>query len=144
MLAGRLAAIGEARRLAYAMSGDAFRPADLWLATLAPPEPKAAAADAAKSSAAPATRPARPKVDHAAVFRSNHSLSAIMNVHGGGMALVNGRIYAPGQACDGFRLTSVGLASATFTGKGTTVTLRLPGAPAGRAGRSGSAVADAR
>ena len=45
----------------------------------------------------------------------------------GAMAIVNGRLYKPGQVIDGFKLTKVGLREARFWGRGKAVTLKLPG-----------------
>jgi hypothetical protein len=131
-LASRLAAIAEARGFAFdGTGGDAFRPADAWLDAADPVKVAAAAAAApatpAKPAAAAPRKPAVKKVDHAALFRSGHALTAVMKKQDGGMAIVDGKLVALGQIVDGFKLTRVGLADATFTGKGTTVTLRIPG-----------------
>jgi hypothetical protein len=128
-LASRLAAIGEARRFSYEPAGDAFRPSERWLAD----------AEAAKKPVTPekhnaqATTHTARKADYAAIFRAAHKLDAVMSRQGGGMAIVDGKVYKPGQTLDGFKLTQVGDAEATFVGRATTVTLRLPG-PAGAAG----------
>jgi hypothetical protein len=125
-LANRLAALGEARRFAYETSGDAFRPSDEWLAQALPKE-------AAKAPEAAAEEPAAAvkKVDYAEEFRSRHSLHAVMTRQSGGMAIIDGKLYAPGHVIDGLKLTKVGDTEATFVGKDTTVTLRLLKQPAG-------------
>ena len=121
-LASRLQAMGETRRLAYEPSGDAFRPSDAWVIA-SQPKPAASAATAKRAPAR-----AVPKVDHAALFLRRHKLSAVMAKQDrGGMAIVDGKMLALGQTFDGFKLTHVGTADATFTGKGTRVTLKVPG-----------------
>src|SRR6185436_15678683 len=113
-------------------AADAFRPCDNWLAQA---EPAKAADDPTPTpDNAPAPEPVVKKVDHAEVFRSQHTLNAVMTKQRGGMAIVNGKLYAPGQSVDGFKLVKVGETEATFTGKDTTVTLRLVAAQAGVAG----------
>lgn len=128
-LASRLAAIAQSRGFALDGSGDAFRPSDEWIEAaerLKNGDAKAPETAGAPAPAAPA-KPAVRKVDHAAAFRKRHTLAAVMKKQDGGMAIVDGKLYAVGQSVDGFKLTQVGLADATFTGKGTKVTLRLPG-----------------
>ena len=122
-LASRLAALGEARRFAYEAAGDAFRPCDNWLAQADPPAP--APDPTATPDNTPAAEPVAKKVDHAAVFRSQHTLNAVMTKQRGGMAIINGKLYAPGQTVDGFKLVKVGETEATLSGMDTTVTLRL-------------------
>jgi hypothetical protein len=125
-VATRLSAISQQRRLNAAPCGDAFRPADVWLAALFPPPapPKPVA-----SISVSTTRPAAPKVDHAAEFRKRHSLTAVMKKQAGGMAIVDGKLYAAGQTLDGFKLVRIGLNDATFAGKGTTIVLRMSQPP---------------
>jgi hypothetical protein len=120
-LASRLAALGEARRFAYEAAGDAFRPCDDWLAQADPPAP----AGTPEPDNAPAPEAVAKKVDPAEVFRSQHTLNAVMTKQRGGMAIINGKLYAPGQTVDGFKLVKVDETEATLTCKGTTVTLRL-------------------
>src|SRR5688572_3538540 len=81
-LASRLAALGEARRFAYESAGDAFRPWDNWLAQADPPAP-AVDPTATPDNTTPAA-PVAKKVDHAAVFRSQHTLNAVMTKQRGG------------------------------------------------------------
>jgi hypothetical protein len=129
-LASRLAGIGQERRLTSAACGDAFRPADAWLIALLPPpppEPKPAVAPIATAQAK--TRRIAPKIDHAAVFSKRHTLTAVMKKQAGGMAIIDGKLYAAGQTLDGFKLVRVGLNEATFTGKGTTFDLRMSQPP---------------
>jgi hypothetical protein len=129
-LASRLATIGEQRRLTLAPCGDAFRPAEAWLTALLPPpppEPKPVAPVVA--TAKPATRPAAPKIDYAAVFTQRHTLTAVMKRQHGGMAIIDGKLYGAGQTIDGFKLVRVGLNEATFRGKGTTFELRMSQPP---------------
>jgi hypothetical protein len=122
-LASRLQAMGETRRLAYELSGDAFRPSDAWVVA-SQPKPAAPAPTAKRAAEARAV----PKVDHAALFLRRHKLSAVMANQGrGGLAIVDGKMLTLGQTFDGFKLTHVGTADATFTGKGTKVTLKVPG-----------------
>jgi hypothetical protein len=129
-LASRLASIGEQRRLVSAPCGDAFRPAEAWLLALLPPpppEPKPTPAPAV--AVRPAPRPVAPKVDHAALFVQRHTLTAVMKKQAGGMAIIDGKLYAAGQTLDGFKLVRVGLNDATFSGKGTTFVLRMSQPP---------------
>jgi hypothetical protein len=129
-LASRLAAMGQQRRLTMASCGDAFRPAEAWLTALLPPpppEPKPAVAPVA--TARPATRPVPPRIDYAALFIKRHSLTAVMKKQAGGMAIIDGKLYAAGQKLDGFKLVRVGMNEATFTGKGTTFELRMSQPP---------------
>jgi hypothetical protein len=123
-LASRLSAMSEARGFAYETVGDAFRPSEAWLAAGRPP-------DAAKPAAAAVdgnvpTERVVPKVDYAAIFRAKHTLTAVMTRQHGGMAIIDGKTCKVGQAIDGFRLKHVGMTEATFVGKETEVTLRLP------------------
>jgi hypothetical protein len=134
-LASRLAALGESRRFFYEPSGDAFKPSDPWLATVKPPE---------NTATAKATTPDAPevkKVDYAAEFVAAHHLNAIMSKQKGGMAIINGKLFAIGQTLNGFKLTSVSDSEATFAGHDTIVTLRLP---SNAKLQAGSASADAR
>jgi hypothetical protein len=131
-LASRLASLAEARGFAFeGTTADAFQPSDAWLeaAELAKNGGVAKPAAPAKPAAAPVRKPAVRKVDHAALFRASHALTAVMKKQDGGMAIVDGKLYEVGQTVAGFKLTRVGLADATFTGKGTKVTLRIAGVP---------------
>jgi hypothetical protein len=130
-LASRLATIGQQRRLTERPCGDAFRPADAWLmALLPPPPPEAKPAPApVVATPQPATRPSPPKIDYAAQFIKRHTLTAVMKKQAGGMAIIDGRLYAKGQALDGFKLVGIGLNEATFSGKGTTFVLRMSQPP---------------
>jgi hypothetical protein len=120
-LASRLAALGEARRFSYEAAGDAFRPCDDWLAQAEPtPTPGAPEADNT-----PAPEPVAKKADPAEIFRSQHTLNAVMTKQRGGMAIINGKLYAPGQKVDGFKLVKVDETEATLTFNDTTVTLRV-------------------
>lgn len=140
-LASRLAAIGQQRRLTSATAGDAFRPADAWLAVLLPPPPvESRPAAAVAAAVAPATRPVVRKVDYAGQFIKVHTLTAVMMKRAGGMAIIDGRLYAAGQTIDGFKLTKLGLNEATFTGKGTTAVLKMTMPPAGSTGGTPSAI----
>jgi hypothetical protein len=124
-LAARLAAIAESRRLREAAIGDAFRPSREWVAAATPaPAPTTATSNHKPTAATP---PPAAKVDHAADFQRTHVLTAIMKGHDGGMAIINGRLYKPGQLVDGFKLTKVGLKEARFWGQGQAVTLKLTG-----------------
>ena len=120
-LASRLAALGEARRFSYEAAGDAVRPCDDWLAQAAPP----AAPGAPEPDNAPAAEAVAKKIDPAEVFRSQHTLNAVMTKQRGGMAIINGKLYAPGQTVDGFKLVKVDETEATLTFNETTVTLRV-------------------
>jgi hypothetical protein len=125
-LASRLMSLAEARRFQAEAAPDAFRPSDEWLAAAAPPPPTAKAG-AATAGAAKPVAPAAPKVDHAANFIRTHTLTAVMKNKDGGMAIINGKLYRPGQYVDGFKLTKVGLKDARFWGKGSGATLKLAG-----------------
>ena len=119
-LASRLSAIAEVRGLSRGSVGDAFRPSEAWLALAAPPpapEPQAPVAQAV----------APRRIDHAALFKQRHTLTAVMKNGRAGLAIVNGRLYEVGQYVGGFKLTEVGLTEAKFWGKGTRVTLKLAG-----------------
>lgn len=128
-LASRLATIGQQRRLTGLPCGDAFRPANAWLVALLPPSPPAPKPAPVVATAQPATRPAAPKIDYAALFIKQHTLTAVMKKKAGGMAIIDGRLYGKGQTIDGFKLVGVGLNEATFTGKGTTFVLRMSQPP---------------
>lgn len=134
-LASRLAAMGESRRFFYEPSGDAFKPSDPWLATVKAPEQTATAKPVADAL------PEVKKTDYAAEFRSAHHLNAIMSKQRGGMAIINGKLYVPGQTLAGFKLTSVSETEATFAGHDTTVVLSLP---LGARLQAASSSADAR
>ena len=71
--------------------------------------------------------PVAPKIDHAGNFAQTHTLTGVMKDKDGGMAIINGKLYRPGQYVDGFKLTKVGLKDARFWGKGTGATLKLAG-----------------
>jgi hypothetical protein len=124
-LASRLAALAEARRFQAAAADDAFRPSGEWLAAAFPPPPAPKAEQAKAKPAAPVA----PKLDHAGAFVRSHTLDAVMKNKGGGMAIINGKLYRPGQYVDGFKLTKVGLKDARFWGKGQGATLKLAGQP---------------
>jgi len=53
----------------------------------------------------------------------------VMKKQAGGMAIIDGKLYAAGQTLDGFKLVRVGLNEATFSGKGTTFDLRMSQPP---------------
>ena len=125
-LAARLAAMAESRRFREDAVGDAFRPSEAWLAAAQPPAPVAANVKAGAAPAAQLPAPA-PKPNPAVEFQRTHMLTAVMKGPEGGMAIVNGRLYKPGQFVDGFKLTKVGLREARFWGQGKGVTLKLPG-----------------
>lgn len=127
-LASRLAAMADTRRLAYETAVDAFIPAEAWLETLRPMPLDTSTPDAAGGPAGHASAGApAPKIDHAAEFLRTHTLAAVMSNDNHGMAIVNGKTYTPGQVVDGFKLVRLGLTDVTFSGKGTTVVLRMPG-----------------
>jgi hypothetical protein len=123
-LASRLSAMAEARGFAYETVGDAFRPSEAWLAASRPPD--AAKPAVAAGDNTPAAERVVPKVDYGSLFRTKHTLTAVMTRQRGGMAIVDGKTVRVGQTIDGFRLTHVGINEATFEGKETQVTLRLP------------------
>jgi hypothetical protein len=125
-LASRLNAMAEARRFQADTAADAFRPSDQWLADAAPPSAKPKP-NATISVTKKAAAPLAPKIDHAANFMQTHTLTGVMKDKDGGMAIVNGKLYRPGQYVDGFKLTKVGLKDARFWGKGTGATLKLAG-----------------
>jgi hypothetical protein len=137
-LASRLNALGTARRFDFEPVGDAFRAAEDWFPPEEKPADAPAPAAAEVSAAATPAKPVRPKIDHAAVFTNRHTLTAVMSNKDGGQVILNGRIYVPGQQVDGFKLVTVGDGYATFTGRGTKVTLKVNRAP------TASPVADAR
>jgi hypothetical protein len=124
-LSSRLAALDEAMRLSREAVADAFRPSAAWIAAAEPPP--AATQPVAEAAPAPAAKPAAPKVDHGAAFAQAHVLTAVMHNGSRGMAIVNGRVCRVGQRIGGFKLIDVGLTEAVFLGKGTEVTLKLPG-----------------
>ena len=111
-LASRLNAMAEARRFQADAAADAFRPSDQWLADAAPPSAKPKLNAAAVSVTKKAARPAVPRIDHAGNFMQTHTLTGVMKDKDGGMAIVNGKLYRPGQYVDGFKLTKVGLKDA--------------------------------
>lgn len=96
---------------------DAFKPSALWY-----PAP----------AAAPVAAQARPAVppERLEEFRTHHRLTAVMRSARGGLALIGGKVYAPGQTIDGFTLDSVGERSAILRNGDATVELKIdpPGA----------------
>jgi hypothetical protein len=128
-LASRLAALADTRKYDVEFAGDAFLPSDEWLAVYNAakgPQTQAPTSQASVPAAGESEKTPR-KIDYAGNFRSTHKLSAVMTRRGKALAIVDGRLYAAGQTLDGFTLTKVGLTDATFEGRGTSVTLMLPG-----------------
>lgn len=102
---------------------DAFRPASLWYPAATP---------LAAAPAAPAIAP-----EKIAEFRSRHRLTAVMKSSRpgetggtGGMAIIGGKVYVPGQVIDGFTLVSLGDRTAQLRCRGVCVELAIdpPGA----------------
>jgi hypothetical protein len=98
---------------------DAFRPSSLWY--------PAATTVAATAPADPVLAP-----EKIAEFRSRHRLTAIMKSSGpradgstGGLAIIGGRVYSPGQVIDGFTLVSLGDRTAQLTCKGVSIQLAI-------------------
>jgi hypothetical protein len=98
---------------------DAFRPSSLWY--------PAAAAVAAAAVAVPVIAP-----EKIAEFRSRHRLTAVMKSSRpradgstGGLAIIGGKVYSPGQVIDGFTLVSLGERTAQLTCKGVSIQLAI-------------------
>ncbi len=124
-LASRLAAFAERRKFEHAGMSDAFCPSDAWVASSVPAPAVEAKVEA---DIAPVALQA-PKVSPSELFLKRHTLTAVMKKHDGGMAIIDGKLYAQGQTVDGFKLSSVGLNEATFVGKNAKVTLKLAAPP---------------
>jgi hypothetical protein len=103
---------------------DAFRPSSLWYPV-----------GATVAAAAPVVPVISP--EKIAEFRSRHRLTAVMKSSRlrpdgstGGLAIIGGKVYGPGQVIEGFTLVSLGDRTVQLNCKGVTIQLAIdpPGA----------------
>lgn len=93
-------------------AADAFTPSTSWVHV---PEKKQEAA-------------VSPDIELAKQFLRQHRLTAVMKSGGGGIAVIDGKPYKPGQQIDGFRLASVGERSAVLRRGVAKIEIKLRGA----------------
>ena len=107
-VAARLAALTGSKGLDPAGVRDAFCPAPAWIGA---PEADVPVVESVESQAER--------------FGRSHQLQAVMVGDLGSYAIIDGKCVFVGQTLDGFKLVSVGQASATLEAGGTRVTLKL-------------------
>lgn len=113
-LAARLTSLAETHRFDLTRAPQGFTPSPKWVSPVVEP---------AKAAATP--RPTVAVVTPHERFAGSHKLMAVIQSEGGGVAIVDNRTVAIGQAIDGFTLKAVTRRTAVFERDGRTVELSI-------------------